>query len=332
MNNNNIIPTLTLESNQENKITVGLSACLAGHSVRFNAGHTQSKLCINTLSEHFNYLTFCPEVAAGFSTPRPTMRLRTDKDKNIKLSYSNDPDSDLTSQLVDGFTPALKEFDQLDGYILMKKSPSCGLSRIKVYQDNGTPQAELSQGLFAAALQKAYPLMPLEEEGRLNDPHLYENFILRVYAHHNFRVEVLEAPSLHNLMLFHASYKYVLLSQHQVLYKHLGRLLANADKKDIESTINNYFTLFMTALAKPANRKGHVNTLLHVFGYFKRQLSHSAKKSILRTIELYQAGQMPLVTPLTLLQHYIDQFGSDYLRQQRYFAPYPESLGLANNV
>ncbi len=336
MTSSKLIPTLTLEENlksdQADKITVGLSACLAGHNVRFNGGHTQSKLCINTLSEHFNYLTFCPEVAAGFSTPRATMRLSEDKNKAVKLSYSNDPDSDITDQLVDGFTPALSEFNQLDGYILMKNSPSCGLSRIKVYQENGMPKREMSQGYFAAALQKAYPLLPLEEEGRLNDAHLYENFILRVYAHHNFRVEVLEQASLHNLMTFHASYKYILLSQNQILYKQLGRLLAKANKDDVDGVVNEYFTLFMQALSKPAHRKGHVNTLLHVFGYFKRQLSQSAKQSILRTIKMYQAGQLPLVTPLTLLQHYIDEFGNEYLRQQRYFSPYPQTLGLANHV
>ncbi|MGB0942454.1 MAG: YbgA family protein [Marinomonas sp.] len=332
MTDSNIIPTLTLEHPQEHEITLGLSACLAGHNVRFNGGHTQSKLCLNTLSEHFNYMTFCPEVAAGFSTPRPTMRLQEDKNKAVKLSYSTDPDSDVTQQLVDGFTPALNSFDQLDGYILMKNSPSCGMSRIKVYQENGMPKREMSQGLFAAALQEAYPLMPIEEEGRLNDAHLYENFILRVYAHHNFRKEVLEQPSLNNLMRFHASYKYILLSQNQVLYKQLGQLLANAKKDQLASLVNEYFTLFMKALSRPAPRKGHVNTLFHVFGYFKRQLSKSAKQSILRTIKQYQAGQLPLVTPLTLLQHYIEQFGNDYLRQQRYFAPYPQTLGLANHV
>ncbi|EAQ65625.1 hypothetical protein MED121_08673 [Marinomonas sp. MED121] len=332
MKNTNIIPTLTLESQQEHEITLGLSACLAGHNVRFNGGHTQSKLCLNVLSEHFNYMTFCPEVAAGFATPRPTMRLNEDKNKGVRLSYSNDPDSDVTDQLVQGFTPALSEFDQLDGYILMKNSPSCGMSRIKVYQENGMPKREMSQGLFAAALQEAYPLMPIEEEGRLNDAHLYENFILRVYAHHYFRVEVLEQPSLHKLMQFHTSYKYILLSQNQVLYKQLGQLLAKGSKDQIDTLVNEYFTLFMSALSRPAPRKGHVNTLLHVFGYFKRQLSKSAKQSILRTIKQYQAGQLPLVTPLTLLQHYTEQFGNDYLRQQRYFAPYPQTLGLANHV
>ena len=336
MTSSKLIPTLTLEENlksdQADKITVGLSACLAGHNVRFNGGHTQSKLCLNTLSEHFNYLTFCPEVAAGFSTPRAAMRLSQDKNKAMKLSYSNDPDSDITDKLVNGFTPALKEFNQLDGYILMKNSPSCGLSRIKVYQENGMPKREMSQGYFAAALQKAYPLLPLEEEGRLNDAHLLENFILRVYAHHNFRLEVIEQPSIANLIAFHSSYKYVLMSQNIPLYKQLGQLVASANKANIQPDINQYFSLFMRALSRPAHRKGHVNTLFHVFGYFKHQLSQGVKQSILRTIQAYQAGHLPLITPLTLLEHYSETLGSTYLNQQRYFKPYPANLGLANHV
>jgi uncharacterized protein YbbK (DUF523 family) len=160
---------------ENEKMKVGLSACLAGFEVRYNGGHCQSRLCLDELSHHFEYVTFCPEVAAGFGTPRPTMRLIGDPEKPT-LTYTADAKReqlDLTEQLVDGFKDKLADFAELDGYILMKNSPSCGLQRIKVYQESGHPHEQRGQGIFTAALQKLYPNLPVEEEGRLNDDKLY---------------------------------------------------------------------------------------------------------------------------------------------------------------
>ncbi|MFD2231308.1 YbgA family protein [Alkalimarinus sediminis] len=313
------------------KINIGLSACLAGHEVRYNGGHAQSRLCLNVLSEHFNYKTFCPEVAAGFSTPRPTMRLTGNPDKP-KLSFTNDDSVDLTDQLIGGFKDKLSQFEELDGYILMKNSPSCGLERIKVYQENGYPHETRVQGLFASALQKRYPLMPIEEEGRLHDAKLFENFVLRVYAYHHFRTEVLAAPSLNHLIAFHSSYKYVLMAHSQRAYKNLGRLLGNGKKHEINSLVDEYFHLFMGALSTPASKKSHTNALLHILGYLRKSVPSQARQNIVDVIIKYNKGVLPLITPLTLLKHYLDQHGSEYIRSQRYLAPYPESLGLANQL
>ncbi|MFA7554268.1 MAG: DUF523 and DUF1722 domain-containing protein [Spongiibacteraceae bacterium] len=313
------------------KLEVGLSACLAGQEVRYNGGHTQSKLCLELLGKHFNFNTFCPEVAAGFGTPRPTMRL-VGNPENPTLQYSNDDKTDLTKQLTQGFVDKLPAFKTLDGYILMKNSPSCGLERVKVYQPSGYPDPVRGQGLFAAALKKQYPLMPIEEEGRLHDARLFENFVLRIYAYHNFRAEVLAEPSLHNLIQFHSSYKYILMAHHQPTYKKLGSVLGQAKKEHLKELIEYYFELFMQALAKPASKKNHTNTLLHILGYLKKSVPSEARINITEVIGKYHQGQLPLITPLTLLKHYLDQYGSEYIRHQRYLSPYPESLGLANHL
>ena len=176
------------------KIKVGLSACLAGQEVRYNGGHCNSKLCMQTFSPYFDFKLFCPEVIAGFGIPRPTLRLSGNPD-SPRLTFSDDFESDLTDQFLEKVSPHLPGFEELDGYILMKNSPSCGLERIKVYQENGHAHEQRGKGLFTTLLQERYPLLPVEEEGRLHDDRLRENFILRVYTHNNFRQEVLAAPS-----------------------------------------------------------------------------------------------------------------------------------------
>lgn len=315
----------TTASGDQKMINVGLSACLAGQTVRFNGGHTQSRLCLDILSEHFNFSTFCPEVAAGFGTPRPTMRLIGDP-SSPQLVFSNDASIDLTEKLVGGFEKKLAEFGQLDGFILMKNSPSCGLERVKVYQPNGHPHQVRSAGLFAQALKDQYPLMPIEEEGRLHDSRLFDNFVTRVFAYSNFRREVLSQPSMHKLITFHSSYKYLLMAHNQQYSKKLGQIIAANDKQTIESVVHHYFEVFMQALAKPANKDNHTNTLLHILGYLKKSVPSASRQHIVETIHKYQQGLLPLTTPLTLLRHYLDQYGSGYIKSQRYLEPYPEGL------
>lgn len=316
------------------EIKVGLSACLAGAEVRYNGGHCQSRLCLDELSQHFTFETFCPEMAAGFGTPRPTMRLVGDPN-HPTLTYTLDTKReqlDLTAQLIEGFKDKLPAFAALDGYILMKNSPSCGMERIKVYQENGYPHEQRGQGIFVQALQQMYPFLPMEEEGRLHDDKLYENFVLRVYAHHNFRHEVLSAPSVHKLIQFHSSYKYVLMAHNQQLYKELGQQLATINKHDLPEALLNYQASLMEALSQSATRENHTNTLMHILGYLKKTVAPEARQDIHDIIMQYHRGEIPLNTPLTLLKHYIKQGGSDYIRAQRYLQPYPQKLGLANHI
>ncbi|MFT5930144.1 MAG: hypothetical protein ACI9GE_000329 [Oceanospirillaceae bacterium] len=326
MNNQHIIDSNKAASDiDQPTIPVGISACLAGDKVRYNGGHTQSRLCLDLLSQCFKFTTFCPEVEAGFGTPRPTMRL-IGNPASPQLVFSNDSTSNLTEQLVKGFEKKLPEMSHLDGYILMKNSPSCGLERIKVYLPNGNPHQIRTAGVFAKALKQQYPLMPIEEEGRLHDDKLFDNFVLRVYAHSNFRKEVLEQPSLHNLIIFHSRYKYLLMAHNQDKYRALGRLLGGNTSVPLATLINTYFCDFMEVLSKPSSRKNHTNALFHILGYLKGNLTSVAREHIIEVIHNYNKGITPLTTPLTLLKHHLMQHGSTYIQHQRYFEPYPEKI------
>lgn len=318
-------------SNKTSAPKVGISACLTGQEVRYNGGHCNSKLCTQTLDQYFDFTPFCPEVVAGFGIPRPTLRLAGSPEAP-RLITSDNPDTDLTGQFTEQVTPHLPRFSELDGYILMKNSPSCGMERIKVYQENGSLHPTRGRGLFADMLMKQYPLLPVEEEGRLHDDQLRENFILRVYALHNFRHEVLAAPSFHQLLQFHSSYKYTVMAHSQTAYREIGRMLAGAHSQELEASVTQYHHLFMSALAKPAPRKGHVNVLLHLLGYLKKTVDSVSRQKIVQTVEQYRQGNIPLITPMTLLKHYIDMKGNEYIQAQRYLEPYPEELGLRNKL
>jgi len=306
-------------------IKVGISACLVGNEVRYNGGHKQSRLCLDLLSQCFTFTSFCPEVSAGFGIPRPTMRLTGDP-TSPRLVFSNDMSIDLTPALAKGFEKELPQMGHLDGYILMKDSPSCGLERVKVYQENGHPHQTRTAGVFAKALKEHYPLMPIEEEGRLHDDKLFDNFVLRVYAYSNFKREVLAQPSLHHLMAFHSSYKYLLMAHNQDMCRDLGRLLGVHKSGPLEELIIGYFTGFIDALSKPASRKNHTNALFHILGYLKNNLSPMAREHIVTVIHKYNKGLTPLTTPLTLLKHHLMQHGCDYIKEQRYLEPYPEKI------
>lgn len=315
----------------QEKIPVGISACLLGENVRFNGGHSQSQYCLGPLANYFNYQKFCPEVAAGLGTPRPTIRLEGNPNSPI-VAYSNKPGSDLTEQLISAGQRYLDNMPTLDGYIVMKNSPSCGLERIKVYQENGHPHMQRVRGLFTQALMDRFPLLPIEEDGRLNDPLLRENFLLRVFAHHEFRHTVLGDISMKNLIAYHSRYKYIVMAHSQAAYKSLGHLLSGQVHLPIKELCGEYFQQFMQALSKPAKRKNHCNVLMHLVGYLKRDVDSKVRQDILDVVEQYRRGEVNLTTPATLLYHYLKLYGSEYVKEQRYFAPYPQALGIRNTV
>ena len=323
--------TPTTDNTTACAIPVGISACLRGEEVRYNGGHSRSRLCLEQLNHVFDYQPFCPELAAGFGVPRPVMRL-VDTPEHPRLTYSDDPSANLNHQLLQASSPMLARCSELDGYILMKNSPSCGMERIKIYQSNGYPHQQRGRGLFAEALIARWPQLPVEEEGRLHDARLRENFVMRVFAHHHFRHQVLSRPRYPALLEFHSSYKYLLMAHNQQQYRELGRLLADAKRQPLDELLGEYFPRFMAAIAKPASRKGHCNTLLHILGYLKRDVSGEARQQIVEVIDRYRDGEINLETPMTLLNHYIDQHGSGYIRAQRYLAPYPSALGLRNQL
>ena len=323
---------IAIQTSSEAKPQLGISACLLGEPVRYNGGHTQSRFCLNTLSEYFEFKGFCPEVSAGFPTPRPAMRL-VGNNQNPTLRWSKGGQEDLTEKLKAGFQQELEATKSLDGYVLMAKSPSCGLHKVKVYDEQRSDKSPgIGRGLYAEALQQRYPDMPMEDEGRLNDPRLRENFILRVYAYYNFKREVLSQPTAKALIDFHRSYKYVLMAHRQSTYRSLGRMLSQAGKCDAQELAQNYLSEFMEGLNKPATPGNHANTLLHLLGYMKKSAPSKVRQDIADTILKYRDGLVPLITPLTLVKHYAVLIGGDYLHSQRYLQPYPEALGLSNRI
>lgn len=317
----------------QSRLQIGVSACLLGKPVRFDGGHSRSKLCLETLSSYSEFHPFCPEMAAGFGSPRPAMRLIGDPDNpTLTFSKKGEENADLTEQLKSGYRDQLTTLANLDAYILMRNSPSCGLERIKVYQKSGYPHEKRTRGLFTQDLMATNPLLPMEEEGRLNDHALRENFILRAYTNHFFKREVLNNASVQALVDFHSCYKLIIMAHSVEAYQQLGQLVAHPDKKDLGATVHQYHRGLMLALAKPARRKSHCNVLMHILGFLKKSIPGPARQSIATTINDYRLGQLPLITPLTLLNHYIQLNGNAYIKKQRYLSPYPDDLGLRNQI
>jgi uncharacterized protein YbgA (DUF1722 family)/uncharacterized protein YbbK (DUF523 family) len=312
-------------------IPVGISSCLLGNQVRYDGGHKRSKYCLNVLSDCFEFVPFCPEVAIGLSIPREPIRL-VGNSEMPRVVGVKDPSLDVTEKLTSYADTVSQENKELCGYILMKGSPSCGMERVKVYHENGMPN-EAGSGAYAARLMRNNPALPVEEEARLNDHILRENFITRVFVYSSWQEEVMQSPSLHEVIQFHSRHKYQLMAHSYEGYKQLGRYLADeAPKKELDEVLSEYILALMTHLKNRASRKSHTNTLMHIMGYLKRDVDADTKQDLLEAIEQYRSSQVHLVVPLTLLKHYLKRHGSEYIQSQAYLDPYPHELGLRNYI
>lgn len=312
------------------KVPVGISSCLLGENVRYNGGHKRSRTAMNLLSEVFEYQGFCPEVAIGLGTPRETIHI-AEIDGDHRVVGSKDESADHTEALFDYGLKIGELTKQMSGYILMKNSPSCGLYSAKVYR-KGHPLPGKFAGMFVRGVQEINPLIPLEEEGRLNDPVLRENFVAAVFAWHDWRTSYLPNASRKALVEFHSRYKYLVMAHSQAAYKELGALVANLKGEQFDINSKAYINAFMAALKKPASRKGHVNTLFHILGYLRDELEGSVRQELAELIESYRLGHINLSVPATMLNHYLRRFGSDYINEQVYLRPYSEKLGLRNTI
>lgn len=312
-------------------IKIGISACLSGEKVRFDSGHKRSNFCMDELARHVQYVPFCPEVAIGLPIPRPTIRQVRKGD--VITVCRPDGTGDVGDKLTEyGQRIGEKYGSELDGFIFCAKSPSCGMERIKVFNEEGTGNTAEGVGFFAAQIMAANPLLPCEENGRLNDMHLRENFVMRVYVYHSWRQLCREPLSVHRLTRFHGMHKYLLMSHNYQAYRDLGRLLGDHQGEGLESIAEQYISGLMAALKKPASRKAHTNTLMHLQGYFKRHLSKGEKEELRAAIEDYRQGLVPLYVPLTLLKHQLNVHPNPYLAQQVYFNPHPNDLKLRYGI
>ncbi len=311
-------------------ITLGISSCLLGNEVRYDGGHKRNPYIINTLGQYFEFMPICPEMAIGLGTPRPTLRL-INSNRGVRMVEVKDLENDLTDQMRAFSEDATQNLNQLSGYILKKGSPSCGMERVKIYNAHGMPDHN-GVGLFAEKLLSRYPDLPIEEEGRLNDAILRENFIERVFIYYRWQEFLNSGVTVSGLMEFHSRHKFNLLAHNEKIYRELGPLVAASNPENIDSTANTYISNMMTGLRKPATRKRHTNVLMHVAGFLKKSLTADDKEELGETIHKYRIGQLPLVVPLTLLKHHLRRAPNPYIEKQYYMAPYPEELMLRNSV
>jgi uncharacterized protein YbgA (DUF1722 family)/uncharacterized protein YbbK (DUF523 family) len=321
----------TADSRRLRPIRIGISACLLGQQVRFDGGHKRDAFLTETFGRFVEWVPVCPEVECGLGTPREAMRLvRADESVRLLTVKTGIDLTDRMERLSRQRLSALAGED-LSGYVLKKDSPSCGLERVKVYNEHGTP-ARAGRGLFAAALVEAFPHLPVEEEGRLADPRLRDNFVERVFAYWRLRGLFDGRWTVGDLVRFHTAHKLLLLAHALEAYQRLGRLVAGArgvPRRDLE---RRYLEGFMQALAQLATARRHTNVLQHMAGYFKRQLDEASRRELADAIADYHRGLVPLVVPITLVRHYVRAFDVSYLAGQTYLDPHPKELMLRNHV
>jgi uncharacterized protein YbgA (DUF1722 family)/uncharacterized protein YbbK (DUF523 family) len=313
------------------RIRLGISACLLGERVRFDGGHKRDPFLVESLGQFVDWVPVCPEVESGLDAPRDSMRL-VQADGRIRLLTSKTA-QDHTARMQGYARRRVHELadGELFGFVLKKDSPTCGLERVKVYGAAGMP-VKSGRGLFADALVTRLPLLPVEEEGRLNDPRLRENFVERVFAYRRLTALFAARWSIGDVVRFHAAHKLTLMAHRPEAYQRLGRLVASGKAMPRPEFEERYSTEFMTALAAIATPRRHANVLQHMLGYFKHALDRESRAELLALIEDHARERVPLVVPLTLFAHHIRRCEVPYLAEQVYLQPHPVELMLRNHV
>lgn len=313
------------------RVRLGISTCLLGEKVRYDGGHKLDRYLRDTLGEHVNYVPVCPEVECGFPIPRESFRL-VGKPEAPRL-ITTQTKQDCTDRMQRWAKKRVVELERegLCGFIFKSKSPSSGLTGVKVYTDRGMP-SKRGVGLFARTFAKHFPLLPVEEDGRLHDPALRESFIDRIFVFKHWRETMAPSKKRGSLVDFHTRHKLLILSHSPQHYTTMGRLVAKAKEVPRRELYANYFSLLMDALARRTTVKKNTNVLHHLMGYFKKQLSRDEKEELLEVIGNYHYGLVPLVVPVTLISHYVGKYDEPYLKQQVYLDPHPVELRLRNHV
>lgn len=313
-------------------LRLGISACLMGHEVRFDTGHKRDRFLTDTLGRYVTFHPVCPEIEVGMGTPRETLRLVGEKENPRIITRKTQLDH--TDSMQRWSREKLEEIESwnLHGFVLKRGSPSCGLFRVKVYNDTGMPHPD-GTGIFARELVRHFPLFPVEEEGRLHDPPLRENFVERVFAYERWTRLLNENPTPAGLVAFHASQKMTLLSHSPRHYQELGRLVADAGKLPWQDLTDRYSRKLADGLQVLASPGKHTNVMQHLMGFLKDLLKPDDKSELLTQIDDYQKGLIPLVVPLTLLKHHLRRNDlSSWVEEQVYLNPYPKELMLRNHV
>ena len=319
-----------MSSTSQSRIPVGISSCLLGESVRYDGGHKRNAYLVDELGKFFEYVPYCPEVAIGLGTPRPPIRLSGDASSPRAVGIK-DPRIDVTDELAGYADSVVAKAPRLCGYVFKRGSPSCGMQRVKVYDASGMPGGTAS-GIYAGTIMRAFPTLPMEEEGRLSDAVLRESFVARVYVYDRWQRASGTGMTAAKLVDFHTRHKFLLLSHSEVHYRQLGRLVADAGNRDIESLSREYFAALMDGLRRRATRRRHSNVLQHIVGFLKRSIDTGDKAELTAVIDEYRSGSVPLIVPMKLIGHHFRRHPDDYMALQVYLEPYPAELGLRNHL
>ena len=310
---------------------IGVSSCLLGNLCRYDGAHSKDEFIVKTLQNYFEFVPYCPEKII-FSTPREAIRL-VQNGKDIKVVTTN-TNRDVTNELSDISKKCAQEIqeDELCGFILKSKSPTCGLERVKVYGNQNAPSEKKGVGLFAKEIKERYPLLPIEEEGRLNDAWLRENFLMQIFSYKHIFEFLKTKPSFNDLVEFHTSYKYLIYAKSHKAYKELGNIVANHEKKELELVLEEYKIAFLRAISLKGSISNTYNVLLHIFGYFKKLITKEEKEEILESIDEFKNEIIPLIVVIKLLNLYTKRFDMEYLKPQKFLNPYPKELALRSTV
>ncbi len=315
----------------EDKICLGISTCLLGEKVRYDGQHKYDRFLVEVLGPYVEYVPVCPEVECGLPVPREAMRLVGDPE-NPRLLTTN-TGVDHTERMLNFSRRRVRELAEkkLCGYIFKSKSPSSGMERVKVYPLKGGTAQKNGIGMFAREFMNFYLLLPVEEEGRLNDPLLRENFIERIFIMHRWQQLLSTKPKVGDLVKFHTRHKLLLMAHSPEHYRIMGKLVADAAQYPFSEIAEKYLDLLMEGTKRIATRRKHQNVLLHILGYFKKDLTSDEKGELLEIIDQYRNEHLPLIVPITLINHYVRKYDKPYLAEQFYLNPHPKELNLRNH-
>jgi len=304
---------------------IGISSCLMGHSVRFDGGHKKNRLITDVLVNHMDVQTVCPEIGIGLGVPRQTIRLQ-DIDGETRLVASKDSQQDYTDSMSQYADSVTQQYSQLDGFIFKKGSPTCGAFRVPVVVHKDGHRRYDGSGLFAKIFMEKFPWIPVEEEGRLNDSDLQQNFIERVYALNRWHAIPNPDHNLAAFIEFHATHKLMLMARNHAEYRYLGRWVAETNYQNLKDRRQGYIEHFMLVMRNNVTKGRHVNVLMHIMGYLKNKLSKADKMELLNSFESYRNSYLPLSAILLLLKHHLRKYPVPYINKQNYLEPFPQEI------
>ena len=316
----------------DDRIRLGISSCLLGAQVRYDGGHQLDRYLRDELGSYVEYVPVCPEVEVGLPIPRETLRLVENDQQQVRLVFSRSGE-DITERMEAWACKRVKELEKehLDGFVFKAKSPSSGMERVKLYDHNGVPK-KVGVGVFARHFMEHFPLVPVEEDGRLHDPRLRENFISAIFVLKRWRQLLAGGFTLGRLVEFHTRHKLLIMAHSPQHYRQMGKLVATGRDCSIDELQQDYLRELVTALRLRTTVKKQVNVMQHILGYFKRDLSADEKQEALELIDNYRRDLVPLIVPLTLFNHFVRKYDQSYLRQQYYLNPHPRELKLLNQI